>query len=68
MDKIDLTQISLPLSSENFQKLLRAVRNGELKSRELPKDLRHEYDRYNTARMEVKRQQMLKEGLIGQDD
>lgn len=66
--KIDLTQISLPLSSENFQKLLRAARNEELKLKELPKGLKDDFNRCNTARMEVKRQQMLKEGLIGQDD
>ena len=66
--KIDLTQISLPLSSENFQKLLRAARDEELKLKDLPKGLKDDFNRCNTERMEVERQEMLRTGEMGQDD
>lgn len=68
MDNIDFTKISLPLSSEDYKMLSRAAWKDKAFLKDLPKDLKDEYNRYNWARIEEERQEMLRTGEMGQDD
>jgi len=68
MDNIDLTQISLPLSLENFQKLLRAEQMDKTALKDLPKDLKDDYNRCYREKLRQDRQEMLRTGEFGQDD